>query len=195
MSTVESACRSELVKQMAGFVTRLHSFPIATARACGLRETDPRQYLPDLMRRANNHIAHRLDAEVWRYYKRLFELYLNSLELHTYTPSLLHGDLSPWHFLGDLKGCVLTGVIDFGDSFIGDPHGDLIFILEDYGKDILDLFLTFYAPDTRQRATRRVQMFQQLDNVEYCLSKLSEGDSSAVEEALRTLVIQANLKR
>jgi aminoglycoside 2''-phosphotransferase len=191
LSSLERTCRSELVRQMAGFVTWLHGFPVEIARSCGLAEVDPRRYLPELMRRAGDTISHRLDAAVWRYYRWLAELYLDTPELHTYTPALLHGDLSPGHFLADLDRCVLTGVIDFGDCFIGDPHRDLIYLLEDYGQDVLDLFLTFYSPETKQQASRHVQVLQQLDNVEYCIAKLAEGDPQALEEAIRTLVTQA----
>ncbi len=191
LSSIDEATRSSLVRQMAEFATRLHSFPVETARSCGLKEVDPRRYLPELMRRAGEMIARRLDPAVWRYYGRLFELYLDTQEITDYAPSLLHGDLSPGHFLGDLERSTLTGVIDFGDCFIGDRHRDLIFVLEDYGKEILDLFLTFYSPDAKQQASLRVHIFQQLDNVQYCLTQMEEGDQEDVEEAIRTLVTQA----
>jgi len=191
LSALDLASRSALARQMARFATQLHSFPVETARSCGLKEQDPRRYLPELMRRASDALSPRLDADIWQYHRQLAERYFDTLELHSYTPSLLHGDLSPWHFLADLENCVLTGVIDFGDSLIGDPHWDLIFLLEDYSLDFLDLFLTFYAPETKLQARTRVQIFQQLSNVEYCLSKLSEGDEQAVEEAIRTLITQA----
>lgn len=191
ISSLDTTCRSNLVRQMAGFVTQLHSFPVERARSYGLKEMNPRHYLPELMDRARDGISYRLDRDVWRYYQRLVEFYLDTPEFHAYTPALLHGDLSPGHFLGDVERCVLTGVIDFGDSFIGDPYWDLIFVLEDYGKDILELFLTFHSPGTEQHARKRVQLFQQLDNVAYCLSRLSDGNPEAFEEALRILVTQA----
>lgn len=191
LSSLDPCCRSDLVRQMAGFATKLHSFPVETARTCGLKEINPLHYLPEMMYRANNLISYRLERDVWRYYTRLLELYLDTPELRIYEPSLLHGDLSPYHFLAELESCTLTGVIDFGDSFIGDPHRDLIFLLEDYGKETLELFLTFYSPETKQQASKRVQVFQQLDNVKYCMSKLWEADEEALQEALRTLVTQA----
>jgi aminoglycoside 2''-phosphotransferase len=191
LSSLELKCRSDLVRQMAGFAKQLHSFPVETISHCGLREMDPRQYLREMMRRASDTISHRLDTGVWRYYRQLVELYFKSPELQTYTRALLHGDLSPGHFLADLERCTLTGVIDFSDGLIGDPYWDLIFVLEDYGKDILELFLTYYCPDEQQQANKRVQIFQQLDNLEYCMSKLAEGDEAALEAAINTLVIQA----
>src|SRR5262249_11398520 len=157
--------------------------PLELAKSCGITELDPRQYLPDLLCRADEAISHRLDPKVRQYYKQLLDLYLNTWELHNYTPALLHGDLSPEHFLADIEHCTLSGVIDFGDCFIGDPHRDFIFLLEDYGKDILELFLTFYAPGQVPQASRRVQLFQQLNNLEYCLTALRQDDPEELEEA------------
>lgn len=189
--SADARCRTDLVRQMAGLAARLHSFPVERVASCGLEEIDPRRCLPEMMRRASRLISHRLESDVWSYYRRLLELYLDTPELQSYRRSLLHGDLSPGHFLADLRGCALTGLIDFGDGITGDPHWDLIYLLEDYGEGVLDLFLSFYAPDTKQQAATRVRLFQQLNNVEYCVSKLSEGDEKAFEDALDTLVTQS----
>src|SRR5438128_1166038 len=40
LSELDFTARSALVRQMAEFVTRLHSFPVETARSCGLKEKD-----------------------------------------------------------------------------------------------------------------------------------------------------------
>lgn len=194
LSSLTLNCQAELARQLAEVVRRLHNFPVETAMACGLRETNPRHYLPELLHRASIALAQQLDASVWRYCRRLFDLYFKTPELHTYAPALLHGDLSPGHFLADLERCALTGVIDFGDSLIGDPHWDLIFLLEDYGEEFFKLFLTFYSPAMAQQVSRRVQIFQQLNNVEYCLSQLAVGDQMELAEAIHTLVTQATIQ-
>jgi aminoglycoside 2''-phosphotransferase len=85
----------------------------------------------------------------------------------------------------------LTGVIDFGDSMVGDPHWDLIYLLEDYGQEFFELFLTFYVPATAPLVRRRVQLFQQLNNIDYCLSQLSEGKQADLADALHVLILQA----
>jgi aminoglycoside 2''-phosphotransferase len=157
LSLLEPRRRLDLIRQMAAFAARLHGFPVEAAIACGLEQTDPRRRLPEVIGRAADIISHRMEADVWGYHTRLLELYLDSPDLHDYSPALLHGDLSPWHFLADLKEGALTGVIDFGDSFVGDPHRDLVYLLEDYGDETLELFLTFYSPDRKEQASRRVR--------------------------------------
>ena len=190
--SLESKCRSDMVRQMAGFATQLHRFPIETARSYRVKEVVPHQYLPELIERARDGISRQLDPAVWRYYERLVDSYFESPELSCYKPKLLHGDLSPGHFLCDLDRCILTGVIDFGDCLIGDQCWDFIFVLEDYGKDVLEQFLNFCSLDSAPSAMKRVQLFQQLNNVEYCLSTLSAHDRDAFDEAIRTLEAQAH---
>jgi aminoglycoside 2''-phosphotransferase len=98
-----AACQTALARQMAEFVRRLHSFSVQTARTCGLREKNPIHFLRELQRRASSALAPQLDAAVWQYHQRLFEQYFATLALHAYTPALLHGDLSPGHWLGILN--------------------------------------------------------------------------------------------
>jgi Trp operon repressor len=75
---------------------------------------------------------------------------------------------------------------------ITDPLRDLIFLLEDYDEETFDSFLTLYAPKgERQAIRRRVTIFQQLDNVERCLSMLRGGDDEEFAEALAKLVARA----
>ena len=192
LMSLDPICRSEMVRQMAGFASQLHNFPVEIARSSHLKEVVPHRYLPELIERAREVISRQLDPAVWRYYERLVDSYLESSELSSYKPTLLHGDLSPGHFLCDLDRCNLTGVIDFGDSLIGDPCWDFIFVLEDYGKDVLEQFLHSYSPDSAPHSMKLVQLFQQLDNVAYCLSKLSSPERTEdFDEAIRTLVTQA----
>jgi aminoglycoside 2''-phosphotransferase len=189
LMALDPASRRALVGQMAEAVARLHRTPPDVARACELPEVDPRRALPELIERARGPLSGRLDRAVWAYYERLVAGYLARPELNAYVPAVLHGDLSPDHFLGDVERRALTGLIDFGDCQIGDPCWDLIYVLEDYGPAILDLWLTFDAP--APAAATRVRLFQQLNNVEYCLGRLAEGDAGEIDAAIETLITQA----
>ena len=53
---------------------------------------------------------------------------------HAYAPKMIHGDLSPDHFLIDSETKDLTGIIDFGDIAICDPDYEYLYIFEDCGK-------------------------------------------------------------
>jgi aminoglycoside 2''-phosphotransferase len=184
--------RLEILGQIASLMNQLHRFPVEEARACGVPEMDPRQFLPAMMAEAERAITTHAGPDVWRYHIALLNRYLGSPQLLTYEPSLVHGDFAPEHLLFATAPPCLTGVLDFGDCMITDPLRDLIFLLEDYDQETFDSFLTLYAPKgERQAIRRRVTIFQQLDNVEHCLSMLRGGDDEEFAEALAKLVARA----
>jgi aminoglycoside 2''-phosphotransferase len=111
--------------------------------------------------------------------------------LHTYQPAVLHGDLSPDHFLADTEQARLTGVIDWGDARIGDPAWDLVYIYEDYGPRTLNAFLDHYDRPNAHLLEHKVRLYQQLNNMDYCLAVLSNGSEEQVHEALALLEEQA----
>ena len=51
-----------------------------------------------------------------------------------HTPSLIHGDLAPYHLLHDPESGRLTGVLDFGVAGLGDPATDLACLLSVWGE-------------------------------------------------------------
>ena len=51
-----------------------------------------------------------------------------------HTPSLIHGDLAPYHLLHDPESGRLMGVLDFGVAGLGDPATDLACLLSVWGE-------------------------------------------------------------
>lgn len=111
------------------FLTALHGFPVFRALALGVPGGTPRDWK-----------AHYTD---WYLQTReLIQPYLAPAEQvqvddfiggflrddrnFTFTPVLLHHDLSDDHLLADPATGVLTGVIDFEDAIVGDPAFDFI---------------------------------------------------------------------
>lgn len=187
-------CQDGLARQMARFARELHAVPPALGRSCGLPEADPRRSLPAALEQAAA-FAGLLTPAAWRCHQRLLAEYLGAPGMSDYQPALLHGDLSPDHFVGDPAACRLAGVIDFGDACLGDPLWDLIYILEDYGPAMLERFLAAYAADqpaaALRRAGRRVRLYQRLNNVAYCLAAWRAGEPAELAEALAVLERQA----
>jgi aminoglycoside 2''-phosphotransferase len=183
--------RTSLIAQMVAFTRSLHAIPLDEVQSCGIRHLDLLPHLARIMAQGRERVASLLPNTVWDYYESLFADYTNDPALHTYTPTLLHGDLSPDHFLGDAKEGVLTGVIDFGDACIGDPTWDLIYICEDYDEAIFQTFIAQYDPVNTVLLERKVRLYQHLNNVDYALSVLAEEEEGEVEEALEILTVQA----
>ncbi len=177
--------RAAFVRQLGHVLLQLHRVPVGADWGLPALEKHPAL----LLERARTCFDSALDSAVWCYYAALQPLYartLCDLPIHV---TLLHGDLSPEHLLG-CDGA-LRGVIDFGDACYGDWCWDLIYILEDYGLELLDALLAVLAPADIPAARLRIQIYQQLNNLEYCRSAFAQGDPAMIAEALDILRDQA----
>lgn len=191
LESLPSARQTVLITQMADFARQLHDLPPQFTSSCRLQILNPLTHLTSIMNRARTALWPHLADPVWQYYEDLLDLYAREPTLHTYQPALLHGDLSPEHFLADTRQVRLTGVIDFEDACIGDPAWDLIYIYEDYGPHTLKAFLERYNPRNMHLMERKIRIYQQLNNVEYCLWMLSSRDEGQIREAMTILEDQA----
>lgn len=190
LAGLDHTVRSHLIAQLVDFAKQLHAIPLERVHACALPQLEPLPHLTSIMEQGRMQVAPLLPKEVWNYYETLFEEYRRNPAYHIYQPALLHGDLSPDHFIGSAETGTLTGVIDFGDACIGDPVWDLIYICEDYSEETFNTFMHLYAPDDVAFLTQKVCLYQQLNNVGYCLSMIKEGDEGAIQEAVDYLVEQ-----
>ena len=114
------AASVELLRAVHALPASVITLPDGTARsaagapAWAAREyrTERRQLLADAARDPD--LLNRLDAFYTAYPKRSWPL-----------TSVIHGDFTEDHMLVGADGETLTGVIDFGDTVLGDPAHDL----------------------------------------------------------------------
>ncbi len=191
LESLSVAAQHKLVEQMVAFALELHAVPLHLVQQCNVPHLEPLSHLTRLMEEGRTRVAPYLSAGVWGYYESLMDEYTRNPDLHTYHPALLHGDLSPDHFLGNPEQAALTGVIDFGDVYIGDPAWDLIYIYEDYGEETFKSFITRYDPENTHLLERKIRLYRSLNNVDYCLGVLAEGDEGEIQEAISILEEQA----
>lgn len=74
----------------------------------------------------------------------LFEGALAQPESFDYRPSLIHGDLAPYHILFDMQKSKITGVIDFGVAGVGDPASDIGSLISAYGESFVSKMKATY---------------------------------------------------
>lgn len=191
LESLTPATQSRLMEQMVAFTRQLHAVPLEFVQPCAIRRLEPLPHLTRIIEAGRTQVAPRLSEGVWSYYESLLDEYAGNPALYTYQPALLHGDLSPDHFLGNPEQATLTGVIDFGDVCIGDPAWDLIYIYEDYGLATFKLFVSLYDPENTNLLERKIQIYQQLNNIDYCLSVLAEEEEDDIQEAIAILEEQA----
>ncbi len=133
--------------QLAEFLTALHAFPIARARALGVPGGDATSWrgeYEDFYRWIQRETFRDLGARERRWASRLCEDFLATPSHFRFTPVLLHRDLGAEHILHDEATGRITGIIDWGDAWVGDPAFDFTGLLADWGEVTAEAALAHY---------------------------------------------------
>jgi aminoglycoside 2''-phosphotransferase len=136
----DAQTRTRLNEQLGTFLHELHGIPFARA-VPDERSPDTARHARDELERLYEDLERELLpfmmawARRWarEHFRPVFE---GRLDL-TYAPSLIHGDLAPYHLCYDPGVHRLLGVIDFGDAGPGDPAVDLGSLINAYGESLL----------------------------------------------------------
>lgn len=89
----------------------------------------------------------------------LWEDYLADDAHFRFTPALIHRDLAVEHILHDPAHAKLTGVIDWGDTAIGDPALDFTGLLRGAGEAFTERVLAAYALPIDESLRRRARFY------------------------------------
>jgi aminoglycoside 2''-phosphotransferase len=126
--------QQRLADQLGVFLAELHE----VALDANLPRTGaPTTYEVQLKRRrdAEQYVFPHLMKHQREYAESIFEI-LRDPTAFEFMPSLIHGDLGPYHVL--VTGSELTGIIDFGTAGVGDPANDIACLLQNYGERFLE---------------------------------------------------------
>jgi len=134
--------RHGIARQLGIFLSRLHTYPVDKAREADVPEKR------DLVVHWRNRSREQL--------RKLDGLNVNTGLLRRYlendTPvsfegaaSLIHNDLWAEHILLDSRSGRVSGIIDWGDTAIGDPAIDFACLYAWYGESLLENVLAHYT--------------------------------------------------
>lgn len=133
-----------------------------------------------------------MDEDITKYISKRFDTYLNHRDYHSYTPMLIHGDLSPDHFLIDSKTRNLTGIIDFGDMVICDPDYEYRYIYEDCGKRFTYDLLRVREHKHIHNCLEKNSYFVTFDHLSYIIEGMNRGDEDWVVEGMDEIKSEMN---
>lgn len=170
--------------QVALFLNQFHSIDTTFAKKCEVKLCDCQSQYSGLLVEAKEHLFPIIEKADCHFIEQIISEYLDYN--HIFTPTLLHGDLSPNHVLFDKKTNSVSGIIDFGDMMIGDPAWDLLWIYEDYGLDFLEKLLPNFHENDKQNLLERVFNFSMLQIIEWATTCKIENDAE-LEFALAEL--------
>ena len=148
-------------KQIANFLTILHTIPITNFQNTVIEvpnTTDWTTIYQKLELRTEKTIFPLIHMEIQNWIKKTFNEFL-SLS-NTFNPVLLHGDLMKGNIIINSKEKVITGIIDWGDSRIGDPALDFASLSFDYGDFITKKVLTNYDRNIDKDFMNRIHFYK-----------------------------------
>lgn len=146
--------RAAYATAIGAFLTRLHAFPRAEARAAGVPELDLwadryESMLADGRAQLGPRSRAWLDETV--------ERFLAAGGMRGAPRTLIHGDIAPAHVL--VRDGAFAGVIDFGDALIADPALDFGGLLLAYGWPFTEQVLDAYGGEIDAHFRRRMTFY------------------------------------
>ncbi len=140
------------ISKIAKFLTVLHNFNIIEAKRLGLRYSKDYTDIAKDYRRKLSFISTRLSKKEILFVKTA----LKELENFEYKKKcLIHSDLCREHIL--IRENKISGIIDFGDSEIGDPSMDFA-IFWDFGYEFINILYNEYKGPKDNQLLRRAEI-------------------------------------
>ena len=130
LGSLERRARERLLDDVGQFLAELGASAVSTFAASAATTSQDR--IRVLRERADRLVVPLL----WNHQRQWLDELFTELEAVSFahTPSLIHGDLAPYHLLHDPESGQLTGVLDFGVAGLGDPATDLACVLSVWGE-------------------------------------------------------------
>ena len=193
---LDGASKTRCAEQAARFLNEMHSADVELAKNCGVLANDYTAQYSALLQSAQENLFAVLDEPERLFVERVIEHYLASGAASDFRPALLHGDLSPDHFIFDERRERISAVIDFGDTMIGDAAWDFLWIYEHYGLDFLARMLPTYYESDKTALLRRVFQFSLLETIEWTVGCQAQGGDDFADALiqLQTMRIQENTR-
>ena len=132
----DEATVDELASQLGSFLRGLHSVPPGAISA-RLARSDTRAEWIDIYARVVDQLFPHMRPSARTWAAGHFETCLDDEQAFAYEPVLKHGDMGPSNILFDRVARRITGILDFGNSGLGDPAYDFAGLLSGYGEEFV----------------------------------------------------------
>lgn len=153
-----------LARDLGRILGEIHSFPLEGIPSSGARRT--REDWLQFYDEAKSQFPKLISTAV-EFIESVFAPIVDGSLLLEYEPRLIHGDLAPYHVKADLSKSKISGLIDFGESGIGDAATDVSCLIYNLGLPFVEAMDTYpYLEDVLERAqfyakTLEIQWFVQ----------------------------------
>ncbi|MGZ9583708.1 phosphotransferase [Paenibacillus marinisediminis] len=137
--------QDQMAEQLGRFLYQLHSIPMSTVEENNISPfpgNGTRESYIDLYSRIEAKLFPHMKSYVRECIQQIFSPIFKSDDFLHYSPTLIHGDLAPYHIIEESNRVV--GIIDFGVAGYGDPAHDVGVILDTLGEGFTKIMGKYY---------------------------------------------------
>jgi aminoglycoside 2''-phosphotransferase len=135
-SLPDDAARMGIARQLGRFLHDLHQLPIREMVQAPLPLCDTVAEWTDIYNRIQTQLFPLMRLEACKTVAVHFEDYLYQPAHHEYTPCLRHGDFGSSNLLFEPQKQIISGILDFSFTTLGDPAVDFAGLLM-YGEEFV----------------------------------------------------------
>lgn len=179
-----------LAHELGAALTALHSFPVERARERGVLGGDAADWRDEyaaFYTEIQQHIFPLFEPEEREQAAAKWDEYLGNAMNFAFTPALIHRDLGPEHILCDPETGRLTGIIDWGDAWIGDPAIDFAGTWGGLGRAFAEQTLATYRRPVEANFWQRVAFYAAIGPYYEIRFGQYEGDTGHIAHGLEEL--------
>lgn len=171
-----------LATQLVTFLIELHSVPKEKVIiAVGLVDKNPHEKVTELFNEIQSNLFPFIRKTAQTEITHSFRTFLDgNLNLET---TLIHGDFGATNILWNPETNKITGIIDFGNSGIGDPAYDFAGVLSSYGEEFYEMCVNLYP--NGNEISERVKFYKSTFALQEALHGLKNNDSQAFENGIK----------
>jgi aminoglycoside 2''-phosphotransferase len=174
-----------LGRQIGQFLSALHRFPVEQAARLGVPAGDDvswRQHYQNQYEQIQSRVLPLLDEAVRTRIVRDWRAFLKD-KTH-FQVVLIHHDLAGEHILYNTARGTISGIIDWGDTAIGDPAIDFAGLLASYGEDFVERVLSDYQGEVDASFRDRMRFYLRVMPINTLLFGLSTRQEDYVQQGL-----------
>jgi len=179
--------QNNLALQIANFMNEINLFDISKAKDFSILENDFYRDYSDTIMEFRENVYPVIGKDMQQYITLRLEEYLNNKANFSYTPKLIHADLSIKHLLYNEENEEFTGVIDFGDIQIGDSDFEYTYLLDDCGLDFTKKVMELREEVDITAKLKKVSFFLTVDNVGIILEGIRTNNKAMIYEGIKLL--------
>lgn len=173
-----------LAKQLVSFLVELHSISGEKAsRELKLKVRNPSEEMYNLYDKIQNTLFPFIRKDAQKEISQSFETFLKGKAFSNLEITLVHGDFGASNILWNPETSMISGIIDFGGSGLGDPAYDIAGILSSYGEDFFDMCMDLYP--NGNEISERVKFYKSTFALQEALHGIENDDRQAFESGIK----------